>query len=37
MNTYIFFQHFEVHKKINHQHKEVEDLINKKAINHALF
>ena len=31
------FQHFEVYKKIIHQHGEVEDLINKEAINHGSF
>ena len=31
------FQHFEVCKKIIHQHGEVEDLINKEAINHDSF
>ena len=31
------FQHFEVCKKIVHQHGEVEDLINKEAINHDSF
>ena len=31
------FQHFEVYKKTNPQHGEVEDLINKEAINHDSF
>ena len=31
------FQHFEVYKKMIHQHGEVEDLINKEAINHGSF
>ena len=31
------FQHFEVYKKITHQHGEVGDLINKEAINHDSF
>ena len=31
------FKHFEVYKKIIHQHGEVEDLINKEAINHDSF
>ena len=31
------FPHFEVYKKIIHQHGEGEDLINKEAINHGSF
>ena len=31
------FQHFEVYKKMIHQHGKVEDLINKEAINHGSF